>query len=229
MQEGLYVFESDTVKITYSFWAENGIMSFAVYNKLDVPIYIEWKNSSFICNDNKFDYWIDESQTKSLAYYHGYFYSGPLLKPGYTVGESRQSSTSSTLKPERLTFIPPKSNYYRSQFYLWPGSYYKFNTNTKISSDPRSDNKKKKTKVSTEEFTEHNSPLRFRNYLAFSLSENSSQYFFVDNQFHLASIVQMDYKHFRGKKLGYDKYGDMEYEKPFKNKTAFYLKYIGKN
>ena len=35
--EGLYVYETDTMKITYSFWVEKSIMAFAIYNKLDVP------------------------------------------------------------------------------------------------------------------------------------------------------------------------------------------------
>ncbi len=227
--DGFYVFETDMVKITYSFWTSNGIMSFSVYNKLGVPIYVDWKNSSFIYNDNKLDYWIDESQTQSLSYYRGYYYNGPLLKPGYSYNEGLQSSNSSTLKPERLTFIPPKSNYYRSQFYLWPGEHYKLKAITKFSVVPRNDNQNKKTKVYTEEFSRSNSPLRFRNYLTFSFTESSPQYFFVDNEFFLNSVKQMDYRHFRGKVIGLDENGFQEYEKPFKRKTSFYIKFQGRD
>ena len=68
-QNGFFVFENDTLKITYSFWASKGVMSFAVYNKLNKPIYVDWKNSSFIQNDNKMDYWVDETQSNIISYY----------------------------------------------------------------------------------------------------------------------------------------------------------------
>ena len=36
-----YVYENDSVKITYSFWEDKGKMSFIVYNKLKKPLYID--------------------------------------------------------------------------------------------------------------------------------------------------------------------------------------------
>jgi hypothetical protein len=48
-----WVFETDTVKVTYEFWMNKGVMAFTVFNKLDIPIYIDWKNSSFIYNSEK--------------------------------------------------------------------------------------------------------------------------------------------------------------------------------
>ena len=46
-------FENDTLKIIYSFWSEGGVFSFSVYNKLSIPLYIDWKKSSFIKNSDK--------------------------------------------------------------------------------------------------------------------------------------------------------------------------------
>ncbi len=196
-----FVYETDTVKITYGFWAIKGIMSMAVYNKLDKPIYIDWKNSSFIYNDNKLNYWVEETKTNYLSYYGGYFYSGPLIKPGFTINEGLQSSLSQTVKPERITFIPPKSNYYRSQFYLLPNSNYKFDVNSKPTSVSRNDDPKKKTNIYSIEFLSNNTPLTFRNYLAFSFAETTQQYFFVDNNFYLKRVDEMDARHFRKARL----------------------------
>jgi hypothetical protein len=123
------IFENDSIKITYSFWASNGVMSFSIYNKLNKPIYIDWKNSSLILNDLKLDYWIDELQTNQTSYYREYFYLGPLLSPFVFVNEGKQESTSTSVKPERITFIPPKSFTTKSQFYLFPNAYYKFSIN----------------------------------------------------------------------------------------------------
>ena len=73
-QADFFVYETDTLKITYSFWAEKGVLSFAVYNKLDQPIYIDWKKSSFIDNSNKLNYWVDEERSNSIKYFGSYFY-----------------------------------------------------------------------------------------------------------------------------------------------------------
>lgn len=213
-----FIYETDTVKITYAFWASKGVMSIGVFNKLDKPLYIDWKNSSFIYNDSKFNYWIEETKTNTDSYYGGYFYKGPLIKPGLTINEGLQSSTSISVKPERITFIPPKSNYYRSQFYLLPIGYYKINLNAKKTTVPRNDNPKKKTNIYSEEFSLENTPLKFRNYLAFTFTENSPQFFFIDNNFYLNAVREMDYRHYLGKDNG-----NYNYEKPFKKMTSFYI------
>ncbi len=219
--DNFFVFETDSIKITYSFWAANGVMTFAVYNKLEKPIYIDWKNSSFIYNDNKLNYWIDEIQTNMASYYGGYYYNGPLLRPGVTSNEGIQTMASASFKPERVTFIPPKSNYYRSQFYLLPGNYYSMDFNCQKIKLPRNDNPKKTTIVYNEDFTMTNSPLRFRNYLAFSFIENATQFFFVDNGFYLSSAKEMDFRHHRGQYIVQE--GAETYQKPYKKPTSFYI------
>lgn len=222
--DGFYIYETDTLKMTYEFWASKGVMSFSVYNKLDVPIYIDWKNSAFIYNSNKLNYWLDEQTSTLISYFGGYAYNGPIIRPGYTITQGVQSSTSKTIKPERITFIPPKSNYYRSQFYLMPVNYYKLDTNnvSKLILS-RNDNPKKKTIVYEKTFTYSTSPLKFRNYIAFSMSENASTYFHIDNEFYLTSVKEMDYRHFHGK-IVTNIEGESDYAKPSKKKTSFYLK-----
>jgi len=223
LSENYYIFENDTVKITYSFWGSQGIMSFSIYNKLNKPIYIDWKNSSYIVNDRKLNYWIDETQTNQAGYYGAYFYDGPLINPGFTVNEGVQISTSSTVKPERITFIPPKSYSTRSQFYLLPLPYFKLDKDCKITIEPRNDNPGRKTKVYSETFQLNNSPLRFRNFIAISLTENSQELRFIDNEFYMTSVKEMDYRHYLGKYLGRDENGKYLYEKPYKKKTSFFI------
>jgi hypothetical protein len=55
-EKDYYAFENDTLKIVYDFWAERGILFFSIYNKLDIPIYLDWKKCSFIKNGDKYDY-----------------------------------------------------------------------------------------------------------------------------------------------------------------------------
>ena len=226
LSDNSYLFENDTVKITYSFWAAHGIMSFSIYNKLKKPIYIDWKNSSYIANDLKFNYWIDATETNLVTIYGGYYYNGPLINPDFSVNSGAQVGTSAAVKLERVTFIPPKSFITKSQFYLYPDAWYKMTKNSKMTVEPRNDNPKKKTKVYTEIFDPAGSPLRFRNYVAVTLSENSNEYTYIDNEFYLSSVREMDMRHFRGKKSGKTPEGETLYEKPYKRKTAFYIQQV---
>lgn len=105
-----YVYENDTVRIVYNFWSSGGKMSFEIWNKLDVPLFIDWKNSAFIENGVKYDYWIDKTITnrKSIGYYdHGF---------------SVQSGHDVSVKNERITFIPPHTKVIKDKYaILMPG------------------------------------------------------------------------------------------------------------
>lgn len=222
VKEGeFYVYETDTLKITYAFWTKKGILSFSVYNKLDKPIYIDWKKSSYIDNSNKFNYWVDEEIIKSVSYYGSYFYDGPLLKPGFSINEGIGAVAASKVKVERITFIPPKSNYYRSQFYLLPLSYYEFDLKSDFTDTNRNDKPKKTTRVYYNEFSKQNSPLDFRNFLAFSMTEDFEDEFYVDNEFYLSKMLEMDYRHFKYREK--EENGNYVYIRPFKKQTSFYL------
>jgi hypothetical protein len=226
LENNFYVFENDTIKLTYSFWKEKGILAFSVFNKLDKPIYVDWKKSSFILNSNKFDYYIDETQTTSLAYYGGYYYNGPMVIPGLTVNEGVTGGIATTFKPEHITFIPPKSNYSRSQFYLMPTGRFVLSKNAKAKVEQRNDNPKKTTTVFQDDFSYETSPIKFRNYIAITMNENSQECSFIDNEFYVSSIREMDIRHFHGKLLpgGISGFPDTyNFEKPEKAPIAFYL------
>lgn len=106
-----YYYENDTIKITYVFWDYKGRMAFGVYNKLDIPIYIDWKKSSYINNNMKYDYYIDRTEKKTTSVSAAYIKSTSIdwtniFGPdaiGATIG------TEVSEKEERITFIPPKS------------------------------------------------------------------------------------------------------------------------
>lgn len=217
-----WVLENDTVKLTYEFWADKGIMAFSIYNKVDRPIYVDWKNSSFIYNSNKLNYWVDEEYSSLLTYYGGYYYRGPILKPGYTAITNLQGASTKSVKPERITFIPPKSYYYRSQFHLLSNEYYKVNHNHTLLKYLEGEKRKKKNSYYEEVFGFEESPLKFRNYIAFSFSETSQDYFFVDHGFYVKSIKEMSKRAFRGKNL--NESGDIPiFKYPFKSSKSFYV------
>lgn len=213
-KDDFYVYENDTVEIKYSFWQEDGIVSFSVYNKLNRPIYIDWKKSSYIDNSNKFNYWNDDEVRTSVASYGRYYYGGPLIKPGIATQPVTKSSTSIS-KLERVTFIPPKSKYYRSQFFILPAEHFRLDASADYMMANSNYKKRKQTKIYIVDYSKESSPLVFRNFLAFSLTEDFKEEFYVDNEFYISSVLEMESNHF----MQYD--GDWHF--PMRKENSFYV------
>lgn len=178
-----YVFENDSIKITYNFWREYGALKFTVYNKLSTPLYIDWKKSSYINNTVKRNYWEDEENSVSDTYsLYGYSKS---------VGVSKTKS----IKPEKITFIPPKSNFIKEQFFLLPDS--EFNVKYEIKNETVSKLREGKIiEIKEKSFSKSESPLLFRNFLTLSFSEDFDSEFYIDNEFYLSKIFEIDSRDF---------------------------------
>lgn len=198
-----YTFENDTVKIVYTFWANRGNLSYTVFNKLDVPLYIDWKKSSYVKNSQKLDYWIDASTTMSVK-------SRNSLNWGSIYGSSYNNST--TVKPEQIVFIAPKSLITKDQFILWSGS------KPNISKNPMSIGGKK---IKYIEYVQNNSPLIFRNFITISTSDKFEKETYVDNGFFVSKISEMKENDFRGRHIIEKRVAT--YELPFKSGENFYI------
>jgi len=179
-----FAFENDTVKITYSFWAENGTMAFSVYNKLNIPIYIDWKKSSMVRNGSKVDYWKDE--VRNSGSYFSNLFSGIINdETAVSIGQGVWSSR--TMKPERITFLTPSSGITRvqSKLFIYPNvpvkKPYSLGTLERHNGD-------KTSALKYNSFNEENSPLSFRNFLTLSTREDFTNETYVDNYFYVANI-----------------------------------------
>ena len=211
-----YVFENDTLIITYNFWENKGLMKFSIYNKLDVPIYIDWKKSSYIDNSVKLNYW--EDTESSLMTHKSYYYSGYY---GY-YGTSRGTSRTTKTKEERITFIPPISTYTRAQFYILPLALVGIQTNNNSKEVPLNGSSKNKTKIYEKNFNYENTPLVFRNFLTYSLTEDFESEFYLDNEFYISKVLEVDNRHFYGGIPRYTRTDD-EIKKYFYDARYFYF------
>lgn len=243
--QGLHVFENDTVAIAYYFWANRGVMGFSVFNKLNVPLYIDWKKSSFILNGQKLNYYsedistttITQSQTQSASMSvrasNTYSYVGPALRDyfkstlsssitlgtEYTLGFSQSVST----KDERVTFIPPRSYYTSSKHHLYDTEFFKdWGTDYTKTETINPDRPKSKKKLITysKQFSKNTSPHVFRNFLTFSTKESIENEFHVDNLFYVNKVESIDYRVFvvsQEVKNGYEHFC------PFVKGNRFYL------
>lgn len=224
IEDKVLVFENDSVKVIYDFWHNKGIVGFAIYNKLNIPIYVDWKRCSYIVNGKKLDYWADVEQTKTVAVYGGYSYRGPLLAPGYVANAGVGTSSSIKTKPEKITFIPPKSYIYRSDFLIVPSGEFDFKSNNVITTYlPISwkDNSSKTIGVKRLDYSK-NSPFSIRNFLSLSVSEEFKSIFYVDNQFTVTEVLQMSEKQFMGKVV-YIK-GEKYFYSPYKAPNNFFIR-----
>lgn len=207
--EGLYMFENDSLILTYGFWGEHGVLSFSIFNKLSVPLYVDWKKSSLINNTTKLNYWSDEQSAVHRT--NIYQYSG-----------IRSESTVSIYhSPERITFIPPNSKYSRASFYIWPGNIYseKF---SKKESVPLYEKSRIMTDLYIKSFSKSDSPITFRNFLTFSFNESFDSEFYVDNEFFVSEIIEMERRHFE--ETSVDNHNRQIVIYKFMNPRSFYLR-----
>ncbi len=201
VEDNKYVYENDTLKVIYNFWYNKGLVDFTIYNKLDIPIYIDWKKSSYIDNSVKLNYWEDEENTlsagiQSFYYYNGYYNE---FSDYQHSGRSKTISKSSKTKEERITFIPPKSIYKRAQYHILPNDINTFGNNAPYKEVPLNGNSKSITKFYEKKFTKENTPLIYRNFLTSSLTEDFESEFYIDNEFYISKVLKMDKRHFYGK------------------------------
>jgi hypothetical protein len=209
-------FENDSIRIVYSFWSESGSYSFSLYNKLSIPLYIDWKKSSLVKNNDKLNYWSDETLTKSSSRRNsGYSYFGYSLL-------SSESGFSSSIKPEQVTFIAPKSKVYKIQFFLNGKSDSRLPKTAKNEIVPRSNNQKKKTKTSYVNYDEKNSPLLFRNFMTLSTSDKFDKEFYIDNGFYVFKISEMTIKQLTASSTATG-INLMKEPSPFKKPSSFYV------
>jgi hypothetical protein len=194
IHEGKYSFKNDTIKVEYDFWFNEGVMGFSITNKLNTPIYIDWKKCSFLLGDKKFDYWRDVELRKSVGFYSTYIINTP----------SYFGSTTIT-KPERITFLPPGSKANFAVFIIMPKDHFI----SKFDLEPNE---------SPLEFGANDSPIKFSNYITYSNKENFENEYYLKNDFHVSQIKVMK----KSKVFPVREYQN-EYDSPYMSSMKFFI------
>jgi hypothetical protein len=214
--DSLYYFENDTIRIVYSFWKEKGILGYEVYNKLQIPIYIDWKKSSFVVNNVKMNYWADETISSGASVRATTYYS--LLG----ISESSTVLAGKSVKPERVTFLAPHSGIVKADFILWNARPSALPPAAK-SATIHKPGYTRPIPIKYVDYNKNNTPITFRNFITYSTTETFSTEIYLDNEFYISRIAQLKYNDFGGKDY-YDKATKkMAYEQPFNSTKAFYM------
>jgi len=224
-------YENDTIQVAYVFWAENGIVGLFIHNKLNQPLYVDWKQCSYITGTTKHDYWNGtmtmttngSSTTSSLDWKTFYNKSGS----SSTFSNTFWSSVTTITKPERITFIPPGTTISRTFYSISETSIVNFDEEHFLQKDTAFENmqvhltlfEKYEGKTyqydslvagtwnvhfSSIQFSEGNSPLSFRSFITYSTDEKFNTESYIDNQFYVDQIIQIPVSSFYAKKAGSD-------------------------
>lgn len=176
-----FVAENDTLLIRYNFLGRDAPVYLHIENKLNVPVYIDWRQSALIVNDKAVSYVPAEIPLKGMIS----TYSSNNRYSSYSLG----SLDATASLPPSVDFIPPHSHIEKQPLGV---------TNRMVRGG-QSDTAFKKVKVAAAEggyysirqanYTEANSPVRFRSYLTFMIGEAGSKPLAYEHSFYVNELV----------------------------------------
>ncbi|WP_338872699.1 hypothetical protein WBJ53_28630 [Spirosoma sp. SC4-14] len=177
------ILDNDTLTLRYTFTSERGRIHFSITNKLNQPLYVDWKRSSLIVGQDKVDYWRDVSGIELTSYNSRY--------GRYSIGRA----VGTVSKDEQVTFIPPKTKIDKQQFVVLPtGNLHLSGTPEVIQEKPKwNPERKKPVNIHTFMYGDEKSPLSFRNYITLSTDKDFKTEFHIDTQFWASDVKVMPY------------------------------------
>lgn len=173
-------FENDTLRLTYIFTGKDGPLNVNIYNKTGQPLYVNWKKSAYIRNEQSVSLFNNNVMILGHAYgknYHTRYWTS-----------TSSNFTASFALPEGVDFIPPATSISKELPQL--GLTGSLET---AMPDTVQDNRLAMTeaidiKFKKIYFAADSSPVRFKSYLTFSLGDNNPKEFSETNLFYVAEI-----------------------------------------
>lgn len=170
-----FVVENDTAKIMYDFSGEKGPVKISIYNKLKVPLYIDWAKSALIAADVRKSY---SNKNASLdAELNG-------TETRWMNSSSQTATIRGTITSGEVSeFIPPRAWAKESPLKL-SADFFQLPSqagNTKHTNGAI-------TKSVT--YSREHSPLSFRSYLTLSTHPDFSVPIHFDHEFWISEITQ---------------------------------------
>lgn len=196
------VYENDDCSVLYNLWSNGGNMSFLFTNKTGKSLYLIMSESFYIQNGEARDYYKEGSETFTTSYsvseaaaasatllgkvnVGGKWYNGNVAA---TVVEKKgmTSSKSVTNINPKVICIPPYSSKYITSFGI-------LNQAQLICDNPKMNYPKMTAKVGGS-YSKDNSPLTFRNRIAYTTDPDSRDFHFIDNSFWVSSYTNYSTK-----------------------------------
>jgi len=158
-------------------------MTIAVFNKLNQPLYINWKKSGII-NDGNFVSLFNKTVVVS----------GVIETDSYSTNKYQTAASSRLYAsfdlPEGIDFLPPLTGLSKSPVHLHEISW----KSTSIPEDVRQEKIKTQegmvTKFSRMYYEEYKSPIRFKTYITLALGQTVDGEFSVQHYFYAKEMIQ---------------------------------------
>ena len=176
-----FTFENDSLVIRYNFSGNNCPVNVYVENKLNTPLYVDWKRSAIIENKQSIPYWQDESFFEGNA-------QGAILKTDYVFSSTSTDITGNIHRNESVTFLPPGSFQQTNMILLQEKSI--------STADPKKDYSETVrtptglSKAYFYDFEKENSPKKFRSFLTLAVDPSFQNTFTVDHEFWVSEITE---------------------------------------
>lgn len=204
VENGDFLYETDSLWIAYCFKGEDAPIQITVGNKLDIPLYVDWNRSSLILDGRSYSYNTNKATHTTTTEYSFY---------GNT-----SWSTGNTELPTHISFIPPKTTISHSSLRLaakFDEIDKKAYTNIKLGLANNTVAKAKRIKYDFED-----SPLHFSSYITLYTDPNKPQAYQSD--FHVVSLLKTQAKPENLPGDMADR-GDIFYQQKVPNNTGWYI------
>lgn len=179
-----FFYENDSMRLTYNFHGEGGPIAMTVYNKMDKPLFVNWKKS-FLIHDGQ-AVCLFNNRVEVNGGFDAYSYRPVGVFPNTRVTSGSLYATFDL--PEGMDMIPPGSYITKSlQALVQPTPVYntKFLENTQ--SEKIADFSGVTYKYKRYSFDQSASPLQFKSYLTFVVGTNPQE-FAVSHSFYAQEV-----------------------------------------
>jgi hypothetical protein len=169
-----FEFVNDTVRIIYNFNGQNAPVNVTVENKLRVPIFIDWHNSSLILNGRSVSYAPLQIDIQGTTY-------------GSSCNTGNLNAVASL--PPSVDFIPPYSYFTRNSI----GITNKFNDDVPEAAYQKVQyavTEGYSIPVKAAVFTESSSPLRIRSYISLSIGNREAFPVAYEHSFFVSQLIR---------------------------------------
>ena len=191
------LYANDSFSIQYDFYGAGADMKMRIFNKLDIPLVVNWAQSSYVIG------------SQSISY---------INTPGWRDDVNYDKSS-------QVATVPPHSFLQKAVFISLPVNFvtlplqnhYKHKVMTPMANAGDS------FSISESDYKISNTPFSFRNYLSLSYDPAFSKTIHIDQTFWVAEIRDMKADYFLGSYQ--DETGNTKFTQPFMRTNCFYLTY----
>ncbi len=184
--EDFLSFENDDLQISYNLWGDKGSGDFIVFNKTNKDIFIDLKRSHLITNGFAQTYFQNRIyETPRISFFSAaneeeIKEQKKIKFPGVTPKTiTNQAADVVKFNEERIICIPPNCSQFIFGFYL----------QTELYRDCNLIRFPKIKELSSQEFSYEDSPLKFRNRITYSFSEDITNLKSIENEFRVVKIT----------------------------------------